>query len=79
MGRRRAAAAPPPRSRAGDERAVPEGLRTDHGEGVGDHVTDAEGGTRNAEQNWECRAANDLLVLFRLPRFAFRVSGGVER
>jgi len=42
-------------------------------------VTNAEVGTRSAEQKWECGAANDLALLFRLPRFAFRVSGGVAR
>ena len=39
----------------------------------------AERGMRNAEQTWECREANDLTLLFRLPRFAFRVLGGGVR
>jgi len=39
----------------------------------------AERGRRNAEQKWECVAANDLPLLFRVPPSAFRLPGGERR
>ena len=37
----------------------------------------AERGTRNAEHQWRCREANDLALLFRLPRSDFCLWVGV--
>jgi len=42
-------------------------------------MTNAERGTRSAEQKWKCRGANDLALLFRVPTSAFRLPGGAER